>query len=101
MGYHNSRLSVKAKEKVIDTQQDTVILSADQIRQNQLNVAILLIRNGEDWNRPDMKRRGLAIIAELAFPPVKLGILDATLISNRRDWFIKAVEEKNHVHGTP
>lgn len=94
-GYHPSQLSPKAINHVIDTQQDTVRLSEAQVRRTQLAVAMKLIQNGEDWNRPDMKRRGVEIIAGLLFH-VELGTLDATLISNRRDWFIGQVSERSN-----
>lgn len=76
--------------------QEPVNLNAEGQRRNKLNVAISLIQNGEDWGRPDMKRRGLEIIAGLMFPEIEWGVLDTTLMGNRRDWFVKEISWRNN-----
>lgn len=84
-GYHPSGLTVKARNKIIMAQ-ETVLPT----ERSEVMCARTLIKNGQDWNRPDLTQRGIAMLIRLAYP-VSLGTLDAQLIVKRRDWFLREV----------
>lgn len=84
------RYRQETREKIIMSQEPVA-----PMERSEVTCARTLIKNGQDWNRPELIRRGIAMLIELSYP-VKLGTLDATLISRRRDWFVKEVEWRSN-----
>lgn len=88
-GYHPSRLTPEAINKVIETEQAPVA----PMERSEVTCARTLIKNGQDWNRPELTQRGIAMLIRLAYP-VQWEIMDVTLLTNRRNLFVKAIDKE-------